>query len=60
MVPVTYADVLQRVPGFHARPPYLPHDSEVLEIAPPHDGYDLVFHVGVGRCYFMILSDIIS
>lgn len=46
-VPVTYKDVLGRVPGFHARPPYLPDDQDVPDIAPPEKGYDLVFHVGV-------------
>jgi pyroglutamyl-peptidase len=47
LVPVTYKDVLERVPGFHARPPVLPDDQDLPTIDPPADGYDLVFHVGV-------------
>lgn len=43
-VPTEYEYVLNTVPGFHARPPVLPLDNS---IAPPHDGYDFILHVGV-------------
>jgi len=45
-VPVTYKDVLEIVPGLHARPPALP--SSVTDVrTPPSDGYDFILHVGV-------------
>ncbi|KAH7927123.1 peptidase C15, pyroglutamyl peptidase I-like protein [Leucogyrophana mollusca] len=48
-IPVVYEDVLAIVPGLHARPPVLPisDDPEYSSISTPHDGFDLIFHVGV-------------
>jgi pyroglutamyl-peptidase len=47
MVPVTYAGVLERVPGFHARPPVIMQEEGLPWIPPPEDGYDVFLHVGV-------------
>ncbi|KZT28927.1 peptidase C15, pyroglutamyl peptidase I-like protein [Neolentinus lepideus HHB14362 ss-1] len=51
-VPTEYGWVLSNVPSFHARPPVLPappfpSEPPLPYIAPPEEGYDLVFHVGV-------------
>jgi hypothetical protein len=56
LVPVTYKDVLERVPGYHARPPRLPEDQDLPVHAPPSDGYDLVFHVGVSQLRLILTS----
>jgi pyroglutamyl-peptidase len=48
-IPTTYEAVLSIVPSFHARPPVLPEsqDPHYPNLAPPEDGFDLCFHVGV-------------
>ncbi|KAH7913887.1 hypothetical protein BJ138DRAFT_1170989 [Hygrophoropsis aurantiaca] len=47
-IPVVYEDVLSIVPGLHARPPILPiSDDSYSSVSAPHDGFDLIFHVGV-------------
>ncbi|EJD41133.1 peptidase C15, pyroglutamyl peptidase I-like protein [Auricularia subglabra TFB-10046 SS5] len=45
-VRVVYASVLYLVPGFHARPPVIPPLPDLPQ--PPADGYDFVFHIGLG------------
>lgn len=50
LVPMEYEEVLEIIPGLHARPPRLPpSDSEQTPAnpPPPKNGYDLMFHVGV-------------
>ncbi|KAL4268237.1 peptidase C15 family protein [Pleurotus pulmonarius] len=46
-IPVTYEAVLNTVPGLHSRPPILPEDVDPDFPAPPEEGYDLMFHIGV-------------
>ena len=46
-VPVVYQDVLDIVPGLHARPPHLPPDAPGDCVPPPASNYDFVFHLGV-------------
>ncbi|KAF9502009.1 peptidase C15 pyroglutamyl peptidase I-like protein [Pleurotus eryngii] len=46
-IPVTYEAVLNTVPGLHSRPPILPEGVDPDFPAPPEEGYDLMFHIGV-------------
>ena len=46
-VPVVYQDVLDIVPGLHARPPHLPPDAPEDCVPPPPGNYHFVFHIGV-------------
>ncbi|KZV91511.1 peptidase C15, pyroglutamyl peptidase I-like protein [Exidia glandulosa HHB12029] len=46
-VQVTYAAVLYVVPGLHAQPPSIPPLPDLPP--PPQNGYDFIFHVGLGR-----------
>ena len=44
---MTYAEVLQIVPGLHARPPMLPSSHGVLPNSPT-GSFDLILHMGQG------------
>jgi hypothetical protein len=46
-IPVVYHDVLEIVPGLHARPPVLPADAPADIAPPPASNYDFIFHLGV-------------
>ena len=46
-IPVVYQDVLDIVPGLHARPPQLPPDAPPECASSPQSNYDFVFHLGV-------------
>lgn len=47
-IPSTYQAILSIVPSLHARPPILPAHSHPSNLpAPPQDGYDFMFHIGI-------------
>jgi pyroglutamyl-peptidase len=46
-IPVLYEAVLDKVPPLYSRPPVLPDDAPSDTLAPPPNGFDFVFHIGV-------------
>jgi len=46
LVPTSYKEVLEIIPGVHARPPILPSSVQNAP-SPPTNGYDFILHVGV-------------
>jgi pyroglutamyl-peptidase len=38
MIPTVYDQVLALIPGFHARPPVIPLQDDIVSLPPPEDG----------------------